>query len=257
MEREGVWWREVRPFFFRPVLPFAVLSNEVAPPSFRASIGGFQYLVSAEAAANSAMDFLVFRAADRYNLEELKAGRRWEVRSAAKRFVVRPIVEAREFAEAGHPIYVAFFERTGYSYLSQRVKRDRFRGWAEALFRDGGALVLGAFSGTEMVAASVSRRVDDTLLYSTFFARYEAMRHHVSSLMLHAVREAARDHREIRTVFAGMRKSGQARSVDEFYLLRGATIETRPARLCVNAAASIILRIVRPTLLRRLKGGGG
>jgi hypothetical protein len=55
---DGVWWAEIRPFFFRPLLPLA----EIVPWSKRyplkAFIGGCLHAAPPGASANANMNFL-------------------------------------------------------------------------------------------------------------------------------------------------------------------------------------------------------
>lgn len=252
--RGDIWWREVRRFFFRPLLPYDIRGPDTPAPGLRAVLGGFQHVVETGAPANSSMEFLVFREAQAYSLEMLSSDRRRQVRLAAKRFSVRPFSGLREFQEVAHPVYVSFFQRTRYSHFSERLDRRRFDRWAEVLFAFRGNMVLGAFAGAELTAVNVSRVIGDTLHFSTLFARREAMQQHVSSLLLHEVRIAAVESGDISFVFAGMRKTGGAESVDEFYLHRGCSIERKPACLRLNSIVKLAMQVFRPAVLRRLRG---
>ena len=178
----------------------------------------------------------------------------WEPSAHVKRFSVRHIAGVDEFRQQAHPVYVSFYQRTHYSHFKARVSPKHFSDWAESIYRQPGPMVLGAFDGTELAAVSISRAIGHTLLLSTFFARREALHHHVASLMLHEVRTAAAESGDISTVFAGLRKAGKAHSVDEFYLHRGCTIQALPARLRVNPIARLAMRAFTPALLRHLIG---
>jgi hypothetical protein len=255
VEKDGLWWREVRPFFFRPIVPFSRLAPRRAP-SVRAVVGGYQYVTLDETEANSAVDFLMFKEADRYSIESLNSKRRWQVRAAAKHFVVRPIEQSGELATMGYPVYLSFFERTKYSYLASRVRREKFEAWTKCLFQLQGVLVLGAYEAEKLAAVSISRLIGDTLMYSTFFGHSDALRFNVASLMLHELRDASAATAGVKSVFVGMRKTGAARSIDEFYFERGAVVERLPARLRVSVLSRLVLRSFRPDLYRQLTGGG-
>jgi hypothetical protein len=152
-------------------------------------------------------------------------------------------------------VYVEFQRRSGYDYLRRRVAREHFQCWAEDSLEHGGAIALGAWEGGNLVAASLSRAVESTWLYSTFFATTQALHHNVASLMLHHVRKVAAEHPGIERVFVGMRKAGLAsESKDDFYLHRGAEVVVRPAVLWLNPLARAILMHHRPDLLDGLYG---
>lgn len=250
------WWRQVRPFFWRPLLPFAAIPRAERVPSLSARLGGYQHVVPSGARSNSVMQFLIFRDAKAYDLAALKSARRWEVRRAAKMFSVRPVTDLTEFLSPAHRVFVSFYERTRYGYLTDRLAPSRFAAWAKTLLSAPGTSIYGAYAGRDLVAVNVTRVVDDTLIYSSFFARWEAMQQHVSSLMLHAVRTAAAERGDVERVFAGMRKSGAAQSIDRFYLLRGCAIETRPALLHLNPLIGWLTRLLPPDLSQKLGIGG-
>lgn len=250
-EAGGVFWRRVRPFFYRPMQPFLPLElNSVQPPR-PARWGGWQCVVTDSARANSAMAFLMFRNAENYCLDELEKKRRWEVRTAKRFFSVRLLACAEELYPA-HEVFVEFQRRTGYRYRSDRVNPQRFYQWAQEVFRHPKVKVLGAFTGPCLQAVGIVHRVGDTMNFSTFFAASEALRRHVASLMLHVVRVLAAEPPSVHRVFAGMKKWGTDASVDEFYLQRGCELKVLPAFYHVNPLVCCLLRLLRPDQWRRL-----
>lgn len=260
-EGEGVYqvdgcpWREVRPYFFRPLLAQMELPPGDCRPPARALLGGYQHVTPAGAQSNSAMSFLVFPAARQYSLAQLHATRRWEIRTAAKKFQIRPFASCEEFKKTAHDVYVSFFNRTKYGYIRNRLYKDVFDRWADAVFAGPALLALGAFANDELVAVSLSRCIGRTLRYSTYFARMEAMRSHVSSLMLHAVRTAAAESADIDDIFVGTPKSSpEHRTIDDFYIHRGCIVQTKPAWLQLNPLVSWLLARFNPNAWNQLRG---
>ena len=248
------WWREVRPCFFRPLLPFVDVPSGATGLPWRALLGGSQYAVSqADPRANSWLSYLAFERAQGYNIHCLNPRLRSYVRAAEKRFVIKPLGRG-EFKELAHPIYVEFYERTGYGYLAKRVNRIHFEGWADAEFSDGGLVGLGAWEAGSLVAASLSRVVGEAWVYSSFFATNNAIRGQVANLMLHHARCLAAAVDGVSMVYVGMRKSGEARSVDAFYMHRGALPVRRPAILTVNPLVEWTMRRFRPSLWQHIEG---
>lgn len=252
-ESGGVFWRRVRPLFYRPLFLLEPLDAGGVTPPAEARWGGWQFVVGDPARANGSIDVLLFRNASAYSLDRLEKKRRWEVRTAQRHFTVRRIESPRELTEA-HPAYVDFQRRTRYGYRSDRVDARRFAEWAQAVFRHPKVRVLGAWEGGTLRAVSVLQRVGTTLLYSTFFASSGALHRHVASLMLHEVRRLAAESGCVDQVFAGLRKAGREASVDEFYLQRGCEIVRLPACLRVHPLTGWCLRMIRPGLWRRLSG---
>jgi hypothetical protein len=250
------WWREVGPCFFRPLLPFLGLPyGRVGLPS-RSAFGGCQYPSCAGGdPPNSYLAYLAFTDVQDYCLDHLRRGDRWEVRSAEKRLVIRPLSNSAEFKARAHPVYLEFQGRTKYRYLQSRVRKPEFDRWVDAEFADPGLVALGAWAGDSLVAVSLSRVVGEAWVYSSMFTSNDALRSHAASLMLHRVRCLAAAVDGVTMVFAGMRKPRAAgASVDAFYLQRGATIVRRSAVLRVNPLARWLLTRFRPELWRQLQG---
>jgi hypothetical protein len=248
----NVYWRRVRPFFYRPILAFVEYPPEsVAIP--RASfLGGAQHVVPRPEIANSSVDFLMFDDLQRYSSDSLDYNRKRQIRLASKHFVVRPIYEIEEFKDKGYKAYLEFYERTHYSYRSERRKESHFFAWADTLFRFPKAIVLGGYSNTDLNAISVSYLVEDVLIYATFFCTTESLRLYVSDLMLHSIREWAAEVQNIRYIFTGMYKAGKG-TVD-FYLLRGCKIIRKPALYRINRLTLVLLRTLMPKQYERLCG---
>ena len=247
-----IWWRQVRPFFWRPLMPFyEYASSSVQPPTFGV-LGGIQHVVPKGEPANSSISFLMFEDASRYHLDLLDYNRKRQVRLASKHFQIRPMRSPEELASMGHNVYLSFYERTRYAFLADRCSPAKFQEWCEILFCSPDPLVWGAFRGEVLCAVSVSHIVEDSWHYATFFSDSTAMKQHVSDLMLHSVRQMAADLGGLKQVFAGLYHGGQG--TDEFYLLRGARLLNRPARLWLNPVAEILLRCFRPVQYAQLFG---
>jgi hypothetical protein len=252
----GTWWREVRPCFFRPILPFLdVLSIPVGLP-YRSALGGCQYpSYPGGDPPNSFLAYLAFADARDYCLERLSPRLRRYVRSAERSFLIRPLSNTPEFKARAHRIYLQFHDRTKYRYLENRVRKPQFDRWVEAEFADPGLVALGAWAGDSLVAVGLSRVVGEAWVYSSFFASDDALRGHVANLMLHHVRSLAAAADGVTSVYCGMQKAGTAgASVDEFHLRRGAALIRRPAVLRVNPLARWMLFRLRPDIWGRLRG---
>jgi hypothetical protein len=253
VESEGIYWRRVRPGFYRPLLVFEPLNHLFVRPPCGVVWGGWQYAVCNPEWANGSISFLVFKSVAGYDLHCLEKKRRWEVRTAERVFTVRPLNGPEELS-AAYPVYVDFQRRTGYKYRSDRLDPACFAQWARQVFQHPGVLVLGAWHEECLRAVSILQRVGRTLIYATFFATGEALRRHVASLMLHGVRVLGAHLDGVAQIYAGLRKGGGEKSVDEFYLQRGCEVVTLPARLHVHPVTGWLLKTFRPDLWRRLLG---
>jgi hypothetical protein len=250
---EGLWWRRVRPCFYRPLLPYREFPATQGIPS-SAWLGGAQHVVPCGQQANSTMSFLMFTDGGDYSLDSLRSKPRRQVRMATEQFTVSPITDRGVFKEHAYPVYTEFHARTRYRYLAERSKKQSFEKWADTIFEFRSSLVLGAWRGPELCAVSIAHAIEDTLIYSTVFATDQALRDHVSSLLLHTVRSRASEDRGIVQVYAGMPKTTQAHGIDEFLVRRGCQIVTKPAFMWLNPASKLVLRWFFSGQYARMRG---
>jgi len=203
-------------------------------------------------AANSKIGLLVFDRLRDYKPEALEKKLRYQIRKAEGRFVIRPVVSAKELTEAGYPVYCSFLDRTNYQFRQERREKSHFATWAQDLYAFPQVRVLGAYEGETLRAVSVSFLVEDVLFYATFFSDSESLKHCVSDAMVHHIRSAVVRQNDVRLIFAGMR--GMDRGLDAYYLNRGAQILEIPARITGNPLARFALRLLAPSAYRRMLG---
>lgn len=249
---KGIYWRGVRCFFYRPLLPFQEFRPGTGGFPLFGLIGGFQHAVPPSELANSFLNYLMFEDAPAYSLESLDYNRKRQVKLAMKHFEIRPVSDVNEFKQNAYPVYLSFLNRTQYPYGSQRKHRDFFCEWADNLFQIRPAVVLGGYRNGVLGGISVSLLVEDTLCYKMFFCDTESLKLGLSDLMLHSVRQAVATSRCARQIFAGMYNGGKG--LDDFYLLRGFRLVRKPALLRLNPLAALLLRTFLPGYHARLIG---
>lgn len=241
--RGGLPWQQVRPFFYRPLLPVEALDpRQVSPPS--GWPGGFQHVVNRPAEANSAMSFIMLDDLARYSLADLGHKRRHMITYAARRFSVRRLMEAEELKAQGYRAYLSFYERTGYQYRSDRKNEASFRAWVDTLFRQPKTVLLGAFAPEGLVAVSASFWVNRTLVYASLFCETSAMQKNVGELMFHELRVLAGRQPGIEEIFVRRYQGGN--SLDRYYLLRGCKLVQKPARLEIPSLVRTSIRWFMP-----------
>jgi hypothetical protein len=239
----GTWWRQVRPYFYRPLLPFCEVDPKSVQLPKRSRIGGAQFPVVPGAPANSHLDLLTFDDPQAYSLDEISQSSRRHIRRAIQSFTVEPIEDIDEFVASGHAVYVSFLERTGYGYKSDRSDKDRFAAWARALFSFPKVQVFGAYRDCQLASVSVSYVVEGVAFTATFFSRSDALKDYVADLMLHEIRERAAVSENVKMIFAAA--AGMERGLDEFYLRRGARLVRKPALLNMNPLVSLALKTLK------------
>lgn len=251
----GHFWRQVRPFFFRPVLlTKRYPANSVAPPA-AGPWTAFQYRVDEGEKGNSFLSLLMFDVNPDYSLASPDwGGVRKQVKLAATEFSIWPVTDPQEFKEKAYPVYLDFYRRTGYRYKSARRHARCFSSWTDGLYRFPKAVVLGGYRGGELAVVSISKWVENVFLYSTVFCTSEALKRHATSLMLHTVRKAASQCAGVEQVYVGPYKYDGGKGVDGFYLARGCKIVRTPAFLHINPVFKWVLASLLPRQYRKMLG---
>ena len=251
----GIFWRRVRPFFYRPLLPYQEFPPPPAAGPFAAFPGGFQHAVPPSARTNSVVNLLLCENPATYSLNDLDRHERREIKRAAEAFTVAPATDVNEFREPAYRVYRSFYDRTKYGYQSGRRHEGNFAKWADLVFRTPKVIVLAAHKrNRELGAVGIWQLVEDTMVYSTFFCDTESLRLHVTGLMLHTMREALAGCRDVRQIFVGSWKYDGARGVDAFYLARGCKLVSKPAWLQLNPLTAWGLKWLLPRQYGQLLG---
>lgn len=246
---DGIWWVEIRPFFFRPLFPF----REIKPGSKRyplkSYLGGVLHLVPPGDPANSSMSFFVHEELKSYSLDALNHRRRRLTREAIRNFTAKVITDQDEFIATAYDVYLSFYKRTGYSYKKERVGQEAFADWAAKLFSNDKILKLGAYHNGRLCAIEISYYVEDVIIADTMFADDMGLELKVTDFVMHTMREAAA--RTDARYFYGGLPSG-VESLDESKRLRGYKVLTLPARFRINPLALPVAKIVMRSSYEKL-----
>lgn len=252
IKQHGVWWRRVRPFYYRPLFPF----QEIDPKTLTAQIGlmwgGYQHVVPPACRGNSYMNFLVFDVVQGYSEKFLSRNHRKNLRKAQKRLQIEPVADAESLRREGHRIYLSSLNRTGYTWNANLKHRAGFERWIDGIFAMPKVLILGAYAKSRIVAFSMSCLVEDVVICSTLLECDEALSLRAAELTIHVTRGIAANSPSARFVFMG--SHGQKRSLDYFKVSRGCRLIAKPAFLRINPITKAFLRIARKTDYAKLTG---
>jgi hypothetical protein len=245
----GVWWRRVRPLFYRPLFPFEPLPVGVAAPR-RGRLGGWQHAVAPGGPCNSHLNYMIVRDPRAYDTASLNREDRNNLKRA-RQLSYRRLTDLEEFATEGHRVLADFFGRSAYRFRRDRLRPAVFRRWAAALLAEPRVLVLGAFSNEGLCEVHVSFRVQGVLCFDVAFASRHGRHLRSSYGVLNYLRQLAA---QTDASFINLGPAGMNEHLDGFKLRRGATIYSVPALLRVNPVACLLLGLARPGSLRRLLG---
>lgn len=249
---DGVWWREVRPFFYRPLFPFQRFAPGKVKSPLPSFLFGYQYPVIEGAPANSHLNLMVFDDIHNYSLGTLKHKQRNEIKRGLKHFSIKRIVEYDEFVDRGYKAYVSFFQRTNYTWKKDRVYRNAFIKWANHLFRFPKIVIHGAYRGDELSAVNLSYLVEEVIIDAAFFSTTEGLKMGSSDATWHVIRENAAATSDARYIYEGSLSGNKG--LDDSKILRGCSILCKLAYCSVYAIFLFLLKTVFKKAHARLRG---
>jgi len=247
----GVWWAEVRPFFFRPVFPFTALDPEAVRYPYSSWIGGVLHAVGPGVVPNSRMNLFVYDDLKNYSLSVLGDKHRNITRKGIKNFTARRITDSAEFIRDAYEVYLSFYERTRYRYKSERLIKSNFVSWAQALFSSSKVFVLGAYRNNRLAAVDISYHVENIIYDDVFFSDSESLSFKVTDFMLHTLREYAAAS-GAQYLYRGL-PTGKP-SLDASKLTRGVRVLELPACCRLNPFALFAVRLIMKESYNKLMG---
>lgn len=230
----GIWWQRVRPFFYRPLLPFK--KYDLVTLSDRSCrLGVFQYAVNTGQVHNSYLNPIVFDDLQNYDVAKLQKNARNNLKKAfLNPITVRRIADERELSEKGHPVYVSFYERTKFNFDTSRRRKPGFALWAKTLLQFPEVVVLGAFLGHELLSFEITCRVDNAIIIKTIVNSDKALELRTPDLVLHCCRTSAIETPDICLIYHGMFSPNPG--LNKYKIMRGARVLALPAHLTVHPA---------------------
>jgi len=248
----GVWWRKTRPFYYQPLFPLLEAAPDTIRPPFQATIGGYKHMVPSGHMANSRMNYFIWDDVHEYSIETLNRKKRWSIRDGMKSVAIKPVDDFEEFITSGYQAYLSFQSRTQYHYKTERIYKGQFKKWAEILFRYPAVKILGAYYKGTLCAIDISYLIKNVLIEATFFSNTEHLKYKVSDVMVHALRESAAACPGVQCIYKGP-VTGQ-RGLDEFKLMRGCKIVSKPAYYNINPISRYLVEKLMPNEYKKLTG---
>jgi hypothetical protein len=251
---QNIWWRKVRPFFYRPLLPYQIYD----PLQLKVNLNkmtSFQHVVSIENQHNSYMNFLIFDRLKNYNSSILKKDDRKKIKRALKNnLTVHQITsrEKEEFIKKAFTVYLSFYGRTKYSYRKDRTNKEKFVQWLYTIFNFPGTLVIGVFKEEVLLSFEIAILIEDTLIYQTSINSKLGLKFHSPDLGLHFWREKVSKRSGINMIYAGYYLSEEG--INMFKIQRGARVVAYPAYLYINPFLLLIAKNLRKRIYEKLMG---
>lgn len=248
----GVWWRRVRPLLYRPLDPFQSTSCTAIRPHLGPLTSVQHHLADIES-ANSYLNLLVFDQIKDYCIENLRKHHRRYLREALRNEIeLKQISDVRNLPDELHEVYLAFYQRSGYTFNKNRLKKSHFTNWINCHLSQPKTCVTIATHQNRPVGIYIACLLKDTLIWKTAVNSPDAVKLRVVDLILHHYHEQAKKQPEIKRIYCGY-FSGDS-GLDTFKLRRGANICTLPSHLRILPWMLKLFKIVRPSVYRNLVG---
>ncbi len=245
------WWAEVKPYFFRPLLPWKVIKpGSVTYPS-KSIIGGIQHAVPAESSFNSRLNMFFLDDLQNYSLDGVCKKRRYKIKKGMSNFTINQITDCSYFKEHAYHIYIDFYSRTHYGYKKERVQQTRFNAWADTLFQNPKLLILGAWHQEQLCAVNTSFMVEDVIIGASYFTTTSSLSLGVSDYIMHFIREAAAKSTATR-IFYGW-ATGE-RGLDDYKRALGCELVQLPAWYQINPAVVFLTKLSKKYNMNKILG---
>jgi len=247
-----IWWVQIRPFFYRPLLPFKRYDTEQVKRAI-GNRGVFQHAVMDGQSYDSYLNPVIFDDLQSYEPKRLCRNFRRCLKAAlASGATVRRILDEQEFCEKVYPIYLSFYQRTGYRFGKSRREKAEFSKWAHVLFQFPEVVVLGAFTGPELVAVHISCLVENTLIPKALITSDRALKLEAPDLLLHCCRMSALKQPNLQQMYSGMLSKNAGMNI--YKSRRGACVLALPASLHIHPLALWSIKKASPATYSRLSG---
>jgi hypothetical protein len=248
---DGVWWLQVKPFFYRP----AAMMDRVIPhrctPKPWLALGGYYHLVPDGAPANGAIVVNEISNLAEYQLDKLPKNVRYDIRKGLTALEIRRVPALTDLLVDGYRIYLAWETRMG----NVRVKRSRhgtFARWITRVFHHPYNLVLGAYYQNHLVSYVVAHAVDGVADLSKSFTDPYFYRLSPSSALIYAYITICTQNPEIRKACNGLRSTKD--SLERYKAHLGFQQVSYPAFIHLRMGLRPLVSRWMPEQYRRLMG---
>ena len=252
IKKGNIWWRVVRPFFYRPLLPFESYNCEEIVRCFP-PWQMVQFPVKEKSRANSQLHMIVFDDIQSYQIDTLDKERRRDIRKAIQNGVsIREIRDPDPFISQAYPVYLSFYHRTHYGHQKNRNQKEAFSDWVHTLLSFPDTCLLGAYLEQELIAIEICCIVDRILIGKSLINSQKSILFRAQDLLFHYTREELAKKHNVDLIFTGMVVREQG--INNFKLWRGAKILSLPSHLKMPVPIKWILKRFRKSEYAFLKG---
>ncbi len=248
---KGVWWREVKPFFYQPAFFMERVVPHGGAPKPWLALGGYYHMVPDGCPANGSMVVVEVDDPGAYRLEAQSRSARRTIKRALATLRLRPITRLEDLLVYGYEVYQSWEERTA----GLRVKRSSFKiykHWIEREFHQAHAMILGAYLDGRLIGYLMGRAVQGVLELTKNVNDSRYWQFSASSALIYAWIRAAANNREIHKVTMGLKSHKP--SLEEYKMRLGASHVSYPAYIHLRPLVRPLVERFMPQEYHRLMG---
>jgi hypothetical protein len=246
----GIWWREVKPFFYQPAMITTRIAPGAASPHLWSALGGYYHMVPDGADTNGAVTANEISDPVGYDLKSLKR-KRGQIQRALAAFRIQPVTSLQDLLTSGYDVYVDWEQRIG-DVRTKRSNPQAYRRWITSVLEHPHGLILGAYVGNRLAAFMTIYAMDGVANCSKIFAHSEFHQQTPSSALLYAFVKIAGNNPEIRRVWHGLRHTNA--NLQRYKAVMGFDLVSYPAYILLRAGIRPLVRWCFPSEYQRLMG---
>lgn len=248
---KGVWWEEVRPFFYSPAASALVIAKGQSAPSPLLALGGYRHLLPSEDGANGWVIANEIPYLHSYRLESLRSMVRHNIRRGLRRLRIAKVMNLDNLLKDGYQIYRGWLQR----HPDARIKRsspDVFERWIRRVYQHPYQLVLGAYEGDRLVSFIIGESVMGTANIAMCFTHTDYYRLTPNTPLVFAFITICQRNPAIQKSRHGLRGFGE--ELTQFKENLGYKQIAYPAYISIRGPARPLARWFFPNQYRRLMG---
>ncbi len=248
---DGIWWRQVKPFYFQPAdISARILPGTGAPNPVRA-LGGYYHMVPGSNGNNGHITFNEIRNPATFDLASIRKNRRAMIRRGLERLQINQITSPELLLTQGYDVYLDWERRT-VGVLVRRSNAAAYRLWIERITRHPYNLILGAFAEDRLVAWVIARAVGGRADLSKAFSHSAFHHMEPTSTLIYAYIIICGRNPTIITACDGLRSTKT--SLEEYKASLGFKHISYPAYIHMNPVVKPFVRHLLPDQYKRLMG---
>ena len=249
---DGVWWREVKPFFYLPANFMTRIVPRQAKPNPWLALGGYYHMVPPGASSNGVIVTNEILDPPSYGLHSLQPKKRQQIRRILSLFRVARVEKLKDLLTDGFRVYVDWEKRK-----NPRVKRSKaaFEDWITKQYYHPYKLILGIYAQEQLAAFLTAKAVEGMANAEDLFTDSSFERQAPSLALRYAYAKIAAQSPGIRSTCDGFRTLIE--SLDRVKSLLGWQHVSYPAFIRLPALIRPLVRWSLPTEYRRLMGQYG